>query len=193
MQLPRPETGIDCVDNSQNWHALFTRHQHEKFVASSLSSKGHEVYLPLYRSVHRWKDRVKELWLPLLSCYVFIQGGMDRRLQIVSTPGILQIVGWAGRPAIVPIEQLDAIRRMIESSLGVEPHPFLNCGDRVRVIKGPLVGLEGILARMKGSVRLVVSMEMLGRSASVEIDRWDVQRIGPFRPPVLSKGFPIYA
>jgi transcription antitermination factor NusG len=186
MQSPTPDTGIQCVDGSQNWHALFTRHQHEKSVAYALTSKGYEVYLPLYRAAHHWKDRLKELWLPLFSCYVFIRGGMERRLQIVRTPGILQIVGWGGQPAVIPVMQLDAVRKMIESSHSVEPHPFLTCGDRVRVINGPLAGVEGILVRKKGSVRLIVSVEMLGRSASVEIAGTDVVRTGSFPPPNVS-------
>jgi transcription antitermination factor NusG len=185
MQSPTPDTGIQCIDASQNWHALFTRHQHEKSVAYALTSKGYEVYLPLYRSVHRWKDRSKELWFPLFACYVFIRGGLERRLQIVRTPGILQIVGWGGRPAVIPVSQLDAVRKMIENSRSVEPHPFLNYGDRVRVINGPLAGVEGILMRKKGSVRLIVSVEMLGRSASVEIAGSDVVRTGSFPAPIV--------
>jgi transcription antitermination factor NusG len=176
------EMGADIQNaaGTGNWYALLTRHQHEKSVAFALSNKNHEVYLPLCRSVRRWQDRAKQIWLPLFPCYVFIHGGMDRQLQIVTTPGIINIVGWGGRPAIVPQSQLDGVRQIIESSLNVETHPFLQCGDRVRVKSGPLMGLEGILTRTKGVARLVVSIEMLGRSAAVEIDVSNVERIGPF-------------
>lgn len=173
------QTDIQDATSAQNWYALFTRHQHEKSVAFGLWSKNLEVYLPLYRSVRRWQDRAKQIWLPLFPSYVFIREGMDRQLQIVTTPGVLHIVGWAGRPAIVPQAQLDAVRQIVESSLRVETHPYLQCGDRVRVKTGPLMGLEGILTRTKGVARLVVSMEMLGRSAAVEIDVSNVERIGP--------------
>ena len=174
---------IQSEAGAGNWYALFTRHQHEKSVAFALSNKSHKVYLPLYRSVRRWRDRVKQIWLPLFPCYVFIREGMDRHLQIVTTPGIISIVGWGGRPAIVPQAQLDAVRQIVESRFHVETHPYLQCGDRVRVKTGPLMGVEGILTRQKGTVRLVVSMEMLGRSAAVEIDVLNVERVGPF--PVL--------
>jgi transcription antitermination factor NusG len=163
-----------------NWYALFTRHQHEKSVALALSNKSHEVYLPLYHSARRWKDRAKQIWLPLFPCYVFIREGMDRQLQIVTTPGIINIVGWGGRPAIVPEAHLDAVKQIVQSRLHIETHPYLQCGDRVRVKTGPLKGLEGILTRQKGITRLVVSMEMLGRSAAVEIDVLNVEKIGPF-------------
>lgn len=167
---------------SANWYAIFTRHQHEKAVALSLSNKNHEVFLPLYRSVRRWQDRAKSLWLPLFPCYLFIREGMDRQLQIVTTPGVVHVVKWGGQPAVVPLAQLDAVRRMVESPLPVETHPMLQSGDCVRVKKGPLAGLEGILTRKKGVARLVVSIEMLGRSAAVEIDGTNVERIGAREP-----------
>jgi transcription antitermination factor NusG len=183
MQMIEVEMKIQSATGTTNWYALFTRHQHEKSVAIALSYKKYEVFLPLYRSVRQWQDRAKQLWFPLFPCYVFIREGMDRQLQILTTPGIIHIVGWGGRPAIVPQAQLDAVRRITESCLAVETHPYLQSGDRVRVKTGPLVGVEGILVRKKGVARLVVSMEVLGRSAAVEIDDLNVERIGPFPEP----------
>jgi transcription antitermination factor NusG len=183
MHMAIMETKIQSPAGVPNWYALFTRHQHEKSVASALSNKSHEVYLPLYRAVRQWQDRAKQLWIPLFPCYVFIREGMDRQLQILTTPGIIHIVGWGGRPAIVPEGQLDAVKRILDSRLTVETHPYLQSGDRVRVKTGSLMGVEGILARKKGGARLVVSLEMLGRSAAVEIDVFNVERIGPFPEP----------
>jgi transcription antitermination factor NusG len=171
----------------RQWHVLYTRHQHEKPVARILSSKGHEVFLPLYASVRRWRDRTKELCLPLFPCYVFIHGGLDRQLQILSTPGVFSVVGWAGRPATIPDLQIEAIRQMIESSLRIEPYPYLRSGGRVRVRSGTLQGLEGVLVRKKNLFRLIISLEMLGRSAAVEIDISCLERLGPSPIPA---GFP---
>ncbi len=186
MHLAEMEMEIRSATGAPNWYALFTRHQHEKSVALALSNKNHEVYLPLYRSVRHWQDRSKNLWFPLFPCYLFIREGMDRQLQILTTPGVIHIVGWGGHPAIIPQSQLNAVRQVIESCLIVETHPYLQCGDRVRVKTGPLMGLEGILTRKKGITRLVVSMEMLGRSAAVEIDVLNVERIGPLVVPMRS-------
>src|SRR5580692_9529865 len=183
MQTAEMEMENHSATGPANWYALFTRHQHEKSVALALSNKKYEVYLPLYRSVRRWQDRAKQIWLPLFPCYVFIREGMDRQLQILTTPGVIHIVGWSGRPAVVPQSQLEAVRRIMESRLIVETHPYLRSGDRVRVKTGPLMGLEGILTRKKGEARLVVSMDMLGRSAAVEIDVLNVERIGPLAAP----------
>jgi len=171
----KPESGVGA--DADRWYAMYTRHQHEKTVARILSDKGHETFLPLYCVAHRWKDRTKLLQLPLFPCYVFFRGGLDRQQQILRTPGVFSIVAWSGRPAEIPANEIEGIRRLVESSLQIEPHPFLQCGDRVRVTSGPLHGLEGILIRKKSVFRLVISVEMLGRSAAVEIDAVNVHRM----------------
>jgi len=168
--------GTPCVSL---WHALYTRHQHENVVAQALSGKGFEVFLPQYRAVHRWKDRQKEMLLPLFPNYVFIRGGLDRMLSIVTTPGVHSLVSWGARPADIPAEEIETVRRLVESPLQVEPHPFLKCGDLVRIKSGPLEGIEGILVRKTRGFRLVLSVEMLSRSAAVEVDVNMVERVRP--------------
>jgi len=159
------------------WCALYTRHQHEKTIAQSLTAKGLEVFLPLYNSTRRWKDRSVNLSLPLFPCYLFLRGLQDRKLDVVTTPGIVSILTFNGETAVVPELEIEAIRKAIEWGNRVEPHPFLRRGDRVRVISGPLQGLEGILVRQKNLFRLVLSVEILERSAAVEVDVSAVERI----------------
>lgn len=159
------------------WHALYTRHQHERLVAHALTGKGFDIFLPQYRTVHRWKDRWKELELPLFPNYVFILGGLDRMLNILTTPGVHSLVAWGGRPADIPQHEIDAVRRLVESPLPIQKHPFIKCGDRVRIKSGPLEGIEGILIRSKSAYRLVLSVEMLARSAAVEVDVSMVERV----------------
>lgn len=156
------------------WWALYTRHQHERSVCSVLSSKGFEVFLPLYESVRRWKDRNKLLSLPLFPCYVFVRGGLERRLQVLTTPGVHMILTRGDSVATIPEVEIQAIQRSLDSSFRVEPHPFLKCGDRVRVIRGSLEGVEGILVRRKSMCRLILSVEMLAQSVAVEINATDV-------------------
>jgi len=155
--------------NLAPWHALYTRHQHEKSIATMLVHKGHEVFLPLYSATHRWQDRAKQLCLPLFPCYVFIRGGLERQLQILSTPGVFAVVGSVGHPAVIPDAQIESVRQMADCCVRVAPHPYLACGDRVRIKPGTLQGLEGILVRKKNGARVVISLEMLGRSAAVEV------------------------
>jgi len=163
------------------WYAVCTKHQHEPSVAKMLVAKGFEVFYPTYSAVHRWKDRSKELEMPLFPGYLFFQGGLDRRLHILTIPGVFTIVSFGDTPAEIPSAEIDAIRRVVFAPLKVEPHPYLAQGDCVRVVRGPLAGLSGVLERKKDVVRLVVSVELLGRSAAVEIDAASVERI-PLAP-----------
>ena len=174
----QPDKQIEGHAEEFAWHALYTRHRHEKAIALALSNKGFEVFLPLYSDTHRWKDRNKQLLLPLFPCYVFLHGGLERRLGIMSTPGIHMLITTGGRPAAVPDEEISAVRRLVERAQRVEPHPFLVSGDRVRVKSGPLTGVEGILVRKKNLFRLVVSVEILGKSAATEVDASAVERVG---------------
>lgn len=159
------------------WHAVYTRHQHEKTVARILTMKGFETLLPLYQVFSRWQDRVKSLSLPLFPCYVFLNGGRERRLDVVTTPGIHAFVLSAGQPASIPTFEIDAIRRAVERGARLEPHPFLKSGEWVRVKSGPLEGFEGILVRKKGLYRLVLSVAILGKAAAAEVDAAHVERL----------------
>ncbi|MGD0920779.1 MAG: UpxY family transcription antiterminator [Terriglobia bacterium] len=159
------------------WYALHTRYQHEKAVAQALSNKQFEVFLPLYNAVHHWKDRIRQLSLPLFPCYVFIRGGLNRRVEVISTPGIHAYVGVGWRPIPIPDQEIAAVRRTITNCARVEPHPFLKCGDWVRVKYGPLEGIEGILVRKKNQFRLVLSVTLLHQAAAVEVDASIVGRV----------------
>ena len=166
---------MELAEGDSSWWALYTRHQHEKVVAQVLATKGFEVFLPLYESIRRWKDRNKLLSLPLFPCYVFVRGGLSRRSLVVTTPGVHMILYNGERVAVIPREEIDAIRKAVEGPFRVEPHPFLRCGERVRVTRGSLEGVEGVLVRKKSLYRLVLSVEMLAQSVAVEIDAADVE------------------
>jgi len=182
--LFQEETSLGAPGAAPPWYALYTRHQHEKVVARVLERKGLEIFLPLYEATRRWKDRWKRLALPLFPCYVFVRTSLERRLDMLSAPGVFSIVGF-GQPAAIPYSEIEAIRRVIGSDMRIQPYPFLKCGDWVRVKSGALAGIEGILVRKKNLARLVLSVEILGRSAAIEVDALSVERISP-RP--LNRG-----
>jgi transcription antitermination factor NusG len=179
--MPLQETSMTGIGSGAGWYALYTRHQHEKNVARILASKEFEVFLPLYTAVHRWKDRDKELSLPLFPCYVFLRNSTERWHPILVTPGVHSVVGFGKRPAMIPCDEIEAVRKMVGTGRA-EPHPFLQCGDRVRLRAGPLQGLEGLLVRKKSLWKLLVSVEMLQRSVAVEIDATAVERVCPRKP-----------
>jgi transcription antitermination factor NusG len=185
--LSIPMVGGTQSNAETAWYALYIRHQHEKTVADILSRKGFEVFLPLYSAIHRWKDRNKQLSLPLYPGYVFVYDDLARKLPILTTPGVHSIVGMAGCPEPIPDFEILAVKRVMESSLAVEPHPFLQCGDRVRVLRGPLEGIVGILVRKKNAFRLVLSVEMLMKSVAVEIDAALVERTTVHIPNLVNR------
>lgn len=164
-------------DLNFKWYAVHTRHQHERAAARILEHKQFEVFLPLYTVRRRWQDRVKEISTPLFPGYLFVREGLGTLLSILTTAGVSGVVSCGGRPAPIPGSEIEGIRRIVESTLRVEPHPFLRSGDWVRVKYGPVAGVEGILLRQKNSARLVLSVEMLGKSAAVEVDASHVERI----------------
>jgi len=175
------------------WYAVHTRHQHEKNVARVLESKGLEVFLPLYAAIHRWKDRNKRLLLPLFPCYLFVRNPEELWQPILSTPGVHSVVGFSKRPATIPWAELEAVRRLVGSDSGAEPHPFLVCGARVRLRAGPLQGIEGLLVRKKTIWKLVVSIEMLQRSVAVEVDASIVEPLTAPKPQSVTGFSPIRA
>jgi transcription antitermination factor NusG len=156
------------------WYALRTKHQHEKSITHLLAEKGFEVFCPTYAEVHRWKDRKKEVTLPLFPGYLFFADGLDRKVELLSAPGVCNIVSCGNTPAPVRASEIESIRRAAFSQRPVEPHPFLREGQRVRLKYGPLAGVEGILQRWKDGYHLVLTVELLGRSVSVEVERCDI-------------------
>jgi transcription antitermination factor NusG len=170
---------INYRENTEctRWSALHTRYQHEKAVESLLAAKGFETFLPTYDRVRRWKDRNKKIAEALFPGYLFVANVDERRLQVLATPGVCAVVSVGGMPAIIPDHEIDMIRKSVADPSKVQPHPCLERGDWVRVAWGPLAGVEGILVRIKDSFRLVVSIEILGRAAAVEIDAPCVERM----------------
>jgi transcription antitermination factor NusG len=152
-----------------------------------------ETFLPLYNAAHRWKDRVKQLSLPLFPNYVFVRAGFDQHAAILRTPGVYDLVRVSGSPAPIPVEEIEAVRRVVERGLSLQPHPFLKSGDRVRLRTGPLEGVEGVLVRKKNLFRLVISVELLLRSVAVEVDAVDIERAADGDTgmrPYVKWGFP---
>lgn len=160
------------------WYAVRTRHQHEKTVAHALSGKNFEVFLPLYAIRHRWKDRVKQLSLPLFPSYLFLRANIDRKFEILRVPGVHRFVDFGGSPAVIPEEEIAAVKQVLHGSAQVQPHPFLKIGDRVRVKSGPLTGIEGILVRQKNQCWLVLSIESLTKSVCVQVELSKVELLG---------------
>jgi transcription antitermination factor NusG len=155
----------------QPWVAVHVRSRHEKTVEHILRMRECEPFLPLYRARRVWSDRVKDVDLPLFSGYVFCRFEQNKWMALTTTPGVLQVVEFAGKPAVVDEREIEAIQTIVASRLECEPWPFVWIGQPVRVVHGCLRGVEGCLAAVKGQQRLVVNVTLLGRSCAVTIDR----------------------
>jgi transcription antitermination factor NusG len=163
----------ECVE--AKWYAAYTWARHEKRVAEQMRQRRLSSFLPLYRSIHRWKDRRKEIELALFPSYVFVQLVLKDRVRVLEIPGVVHIVSVRGTPVPLAEQEIESLRRGMDGNLKMEPHPYLQAGRRARVRSGPLTGLEGILLRRKDGLRLVLSIEILMRAVAVEIDEADVR------------------
>ena len=153
------------------WYALTVRYQHERQTERALQSKGLETLVPLYRIRRQWSDRVKDVDLPLFAGYVLCHFAWTERLEVLGTPGVAKIVGFGGADAALEDSEIATIRLLLALNLPLAPWPYLKAGDRVRVERGPMRGLEGTLLRTKEGTRLVIGVELLQRSIAVEVDR----------------------
>ena len=152
------------------WFALQVRSRKEDWVASQLAGQGFECFLPKYKTIRRWSDRMKELQQPLFPGYLFCRFDYQNRRPLVMTPGVMQVIGVGRTPLPIEEREIEAIQLAVSSGLPSQPWPYLEVGERVRVNYGNLDGLEGILVNFKGNHRVVLSVTLLQRSVAMEVD-----------------------
>ena len=164
----RPQT------NGLHWYALRTRSRHEKLVRDQLDKQGIEPLLPTVKRLSQWKDRKKEIEVPLFSGYCFVRFSQQEKTPVQKVTGVVEIVGSGSRPEPIPEQEIDALRRLMTSVLPYDPHPYLHEGMSVEVVRGPLQGIQGILLRKEKRHRLVLGVRLIQQAAAVEIDVNDV-------------------
>jgi transcription antitermination factor NusG len=162
---------------SRKWYAIRVASNFEKPAAQALRCKGIEEFLPLYSQRRGSNGCFRAVERALFPGYVFGRFDICDRLSVLMTPGVVHIVSAGRTPVPVADEELAAVKRVLDSGLPAEPWPFLRVGERIWIECGPLRGLEGIVVQFKGSCRLVVSVTLLERSVSVEIERQSVRPI----------------
>ena len=173
MERAAPAAGFSgcAAEDLFPWYALRVKSNFEWVTASILREKGFREFLPVYKTKVRWSDRVKLADRPLFPGYLFCRFDPDQRLPIISTPGVVHVVGIGKRPVAIDNQEMEAISTIVRSGGPAMPWPFLQVGERVLVERGPLAGLEGILVSLKSSCRIVVTISLLQRSIAVEIER----------------------
>jgi transcription antitermination factor NusG len=159
------------------WYAVQTRPRHEKRVAEQLRSMVMEAFLPVHRCRHRWKNGVlADVEFPLFPGYLFARAPLSERIRLLQLPGIVGLAASTSHPTAIPDQEIEMLRQLTDV-FRAEPHPFLNIGDGVRVVAGPLTGLEGILTRRKQEFRLVLSVQIIMRSVAIEVSEFDIEPV----------------
>jgi transcription antitermination factor NusG len=156
------------------WYAIWTRSHCERLVAQQLSAKAFSPFLPEMKIRSKRPGWPHAVLAPIFPGYLFVRHAMDKAsyLEILKARGVVRILegGWT-RLSRIPDSEVDAIRRLIDSGLEILPHPYFRQGDRVRVMEGPLAGLEGVFVREKPNKgRLVLSIDLIRTSVAVELD-----------------------
>jgi transcription antitermination factor NusG len=164
-----------AVQLQTHWYAAHVCSRHEKQVARQLEERHVNCFLPVYRSVRRWKDRRKELDLVLFPGYVFVHLDLKDRLRVLQIPSVVRFVSFNGHPAPLPDSEIEVLVNGLAKGIRAEPHPYLKVGHRVLVKYGPLAGTQGILVRRKDKFRVVLSIDLIMRSVAVEVDEADVE------------------
>ena len=157
------------------WFALWTRSRHEQVVREQLEQKRVEAFLPTVTRWSRWKDRKKKIDWPLFPGYCFARFDPRERLPILKCTGVVNIISFEGEPAPIPEQEIDGIRRLVETDLAYDPCPMIREGEMVEVAHGPLKGVIGRLMRKNDKARLVLSVDLIGQAVSVEVDAADVR------------------
>lgn len=168
----------DSTQSLQEWFAIYTTPRHEKKVTEHLALRNIETFLPLYASMRKWKNGCKvRVALPLFPGYLFVRVSRQERVRVLQAPGVLWFVGVAGEPTPLLGSEIDTLRVGV-LAFNCEPHPYLVVGEKARIRKGPLEGLEGVLVRKKGGFRVVISLELIRKSVAIEVDAMDVESVG---------------
>ena len=129
-----------------------------------------EHFLPTSRRVSQWSDRKKQVEVPLFAGYCFARFSLADRLPVLQSQGVVGVVGSGGKPASIPDDEIDSLRKLMNNSSHYSYHPYLREGMLVGVIQGPLQGVKGRLVRESSHSRLILSISLIQRSLSVEID-----------------------
>lgn len=154
-----------------------TQPRHEKAVATRLSGRGVECFLPLYEAQHRWSRGVARVELPLFPGYLFTRIAPTDKLQVLTDSSVLRLVTFGGQPAAVPDGQIEALREAIARQLRLEPHPYLRLGSRARIHFGPFRGVEGTVIRKNNRTTVVLSIDLIERAVAIEFEACDVAAI----------------
>jgi transcription antitermination factor NusG len=157
---------------NRKWYAIYTRPRWEKKLAGSYTERDIEHYLPLVKTLKLWSDRKKWVQEPLFKSYIFVHVSREEYIRALQAPGAVRYISFEGKAVSIPDVQIDAIRTFIES--GDDPvldSPDIQPGDRIRVVRGPLKGLEGTLVEIQKKHRVRIIIDGIQQSLHIRIPK----------------------
>ena len=174
---PDPNAAGPARAPAVRWFAVWTRSRHEQVVRAQLDEKHVPAFLPTLTKWSRWKDRRKQVEVPLFPGYVFARFDPEARLTVLKCAGVVSIVSINGTPVPVPTEEIESIRVLVTSTLPYDPCPTIKTGTMVEVVHGPLTGVVGRLTRKGTQARLILAVNLIGQGVSVQVDAADVRSL----------------
>lgn len=165
---------MDSIETAE-WFAVRVRPSFEQIVFEALTARGLEAFSPTYTSPNHGSngtgaDAGCNSAIPLFSGYLFCRTTLERCIVILHVPGVRDVVSFGRTPVAIPNAEIDAIRRISQAKLKIEPHPFCAAGQVIRIERGPLAGIEGVFTQSCPSCKIVVSVSLLRKSISAELD-----------------------
>jgi transcription antitermination factor NusG len=163
--------------DAKAWYAVYTSPRHEKRVHEHCHSRMIESFLPLYRELRRWKNGCSvDVELPLFPSYIFVRIPRHDRVRVLEVPGAVAMIGRGREPLPLPDFEINSLRQNLQTHK-FKPHAYLSVGERVRVTRGPLVGLEGVLSRKNNGIRFVLTLDLIQQSVAVEVSATDLEPV----------------
>lgn len=159
------------------WYALVLRSRFEVKADLLLREAGIESFLPLIEEVHIWSDRKKRVQVPLFKGYLFVRTDLRRKVEILQTSGVVRFIEFGGKPVFVPDYQVEWVKLALRQPRNIQREPYYSTGDYVRIVSGPLTGLEGFITETRGHARLVISVSSIAQSFSVELGEDAVRKV----------------
>ena len=169
----------------KQWIVVRSKPRSEKVAHNELVKKNIEAYLPLLKERRKWSDRKKWVEFPLFSSYLFARIDIKDSIFVLQTQGVNTIVKFGKQIAIVQNSVIEAIRLAMEGGYQLEPVEYFVKGNRVEVVVGPMKGVKGIVAKLKGQNRLIIKIDAIQQALSIQIESKFIRKLNSKNAPIL--------
>lgn len=174
--LKRAKEELKPMD--RKWYAIYTKSRTEKLVAKELSKSNIEYYMPLHKVLKQWSDRKKWVEEPLFRSYIFVHINLLKDyLKVLQKDHVVCFIKFSGRAVPIPSEELEQVRSIVQSGYQLKTEGIeFSKGDPIKVMQGPLKGLEGELVSFKGKQKVLVKLDFIDKNIMIDIPLGYIQK-----------------